>query len=90
MYNVHMKKYTVGLVRERLSEALDEAQRGEPVLIQRDQVTYRLSVEPAAVSRRRVPAPKIDLLDPALADGQWTWSWSGGSLRYRARGRKRR
>jgi antitoxin (DNA-binding transcriptional repressor) of toxin-antitoxin stability system len=85
-----MKKYTVGLVRERLSEALDEAQRGEPVLIQREHVTYRLSVEPEPVPRRRTPAPKIELLDPALADGQWTWSWSGGPLRYRAARRKKR
>ena len=90
VYNVHVKKYTVGLVRERLSEALDEAQRGEPVLIQRDQVTYRLSVEPEPARRLRNPALKIDLLDPDLADGQWTWSWSGGSLRYRARGRKQK
>jgi hypothetical protein len=33
VYNVHMKKYSVSLVRERLSDALDQADRGESVLI---------------------------------------------------------
>jgi antitoxin (DNA-binding transcriptional repressor) of toxin-antitoxin stability system len=87
MYNVHMKKYSVGMVRERLSEALDEAQRGEPVFIQRRGVEYRLSVEPP--KRRKKPArPKIELIDPAVAAGQWTWDWSGGELTFRARPRK--
>jgi len=84
-----MKKYTVGVVRQRLSEALDEAQRGEPVLIQRGSVTYRLSVDAPARARRATP-PKIDVLDPAVADGQWTWDWSGGQLRFRGRGRKKK
>lgn len=86
MYNVHMAKYTVGLVRERLSEALDEAQRGEPVIIQRRGVEYRLSVEPAKRAKKRA-APKIEILDPAVADGQWTWDASGGQARFRARRR---
>ena len=86
MYNVHVKKYSVGMVRERLSEALDEAQRGEPVVIRRRGVEYRLSVVP---KRRNKPArPKVELVDPAVADGQWTWDWSDGELAFRARPRK--
>jgi antitoxin (DNA-binding transcriptional repressor) of toxin-antitoxin stability system len=82
-----MKKYSVGMVRERLSEALDEAQRGEPVFIQRRGVEYRLSVEPP--KRRTKPTrPKIELIDPAVAGGQWTWDWSNGTLTFRARPRK--
>jgi hypothetical protein len=83
-----MKKYTVGLVRERLAEALDYAHSGEPVFIQRKGVTYRLSVEPATKKPRKASKPKLEILDPSVADGQWTWDWAGGQLTFR--GRKRR
>jgi len=83
-----MKKYTVALVRERLSEALDYAHSGEPVFIQRKGVTYRLSVEPTKRKARRPSKPQIEILDPSISEGQWTWDWSGGGLAFR--GRKRR
>ena len=86
VYNVHMKKYSVGMVRERLSEALDEAQKGEPVFIQRRGVSYRLSIEPARRSKKATK-PKVAIVDPAVADGQWTWGWADGQLRFRARRR---
>ena len=36
LYNVHeMKRYTVAQVRERLASALDEVERGVPVVIER-------------------------------------------------------
>ena len=82
-----MKKYTVGMVRERLSEALDEAQRGEPVVIQRRGVEYRLTVEPARPRRKKAAAPRIEIVDPAVAGGQWTWDWSDGQLEFRPRRR---
>ncbi len=88
VYNVHMKKYTVGMVRERLSEALDQAERGEPVLIVRGSVTYRLSVEQPSTSRKS-RSPRIEILDRAVEAGQWTWDWSDGQLQFRARTRKR-
>ena len=81
-----MAKYTVGLVRERLSEALDAAQRGEPVIIQRKGVEYRLSVEPARRRPKRA-TPRVEILDPAVAEGQWTWDASGGGARFTARRR---
>ncbi len=87
VYNVHMKKYTVGMVRERLSEALDEAQRGEPVVIQRQGVQYRLTVEPARPRRKKAAAPRIEIVDPAVAGGQWTWDWSDGQLEFQPRRR---
>ena len=42
MYNVRMKRYTVAQVRERLSEALDSAEAGKPVVIERRGVRFRL------------------------------------------------
>ena len=79
-----MKKYTVSMARERFAQALDEAQRGEPVFIQRDDVLYRLSVErPPAKRAKRTP--QIEVLDQAVAKGRWTWGWSPDKLKFKAR-----
>jgi antitoxin (DNA-binding transcriptional repressor) of toxin-antitoxin stability system len=84
MYNVHMKKYSVAMVRERLSEALDRAEQGKPVLIERRGVTYELAVrKPAA--RRKKATPQIEVVDTALTtSGEWTWDWKGSGLKFRA------
>jgi hypothetical protein len=88
-----MKKYTVAMVRERLSDALDSALGGEPVFIERKGITYRLSVEPVK-KPRKARKPTIEVLDPAVLEGQWTWDWVDGQLQFRARSesasRKRR
>jgi antitoxin (DNA-binding transcriptional repressor) of toxin-antitoxin stability system len=85
MYNVHMKRYSVALVRERLSEALDQAEQGKPVFIERRGVTYELVVRKLP-ARRKKSAPAIEILDPSLvATGEWTWEWKRGGLKFRAR-----
>ena len=81
-----MKRYTVSGVRERLSEALDEAEKGVPVIIERKGVRYRLAVEKPA-SPRKARQPHIDILDPAVANGQWTWDWTSSGLRFRGKRR---
>jgi antitoxin (DNA-binding transcriptional repressor) of toxin-antitoxin stability system len=85
MYNVHMKKYSVAMVRERLSEALDQAEQGKPVFIERRGITYELTVrKPAA--RRKKAAPHIEVLDRSLVrSGEWTWEWKGSGLKFRRR-----
>jgi antitoxin (DNA-binding transcriptional repressor) of toxin-antitoxin stability system len=84
-----MKTYKVGMVRERLSQALDEAEGGEPVFIERNGVIYRLSVEkPRKTARPR--RPYIEVMDPAVDAGQWTWDWSPGALRFRNSPKSRR
>lgn len=80
MYNVRMKKYGVGFVRERLAEALDYADKGVPVFIERRGVRYRLSVEPSRKAAPRPRKPYIEVLDPAIERGEWTWEWSPGTL----------
>ena len=85
MYNVRMKKYSVSMVRERLSEALDQAEQGKPVLIERRGVTYELTVRKAP-ARSGTRARQIEVLDPSLLkSGRWTWEWSGGELQFRTR-----
>jgi hypothetical protein len=79
-----MRKYSVSLVRERLSEALDGADRGEPVFIERRGVTYELTVRKAPKGRKRV-TPQIDILDRTIIDGNWTWEWEKGDLKLRTR-----
>jgi hypothetical protein len=82
-----MKMYTVATLRRRLADALDETERGVPVIIERRGVRYRLSVDTAR-PRRRVPQSIIEIVDPAVADGQWTWEWTTAGLRFHGRRRR--
>jgi len=84
LYNVHMRKYSVSMVRERLAEALDDADRGEPVFIERRGVTYELTVRKVP-SRRTKATRHIDILDRAIVEGNWTWEWDKGDLQLRTR-----
>ncbi|SRR5258705_13557082 len=84
LYNVHMRKYSVSVVRERLSEALDDADRGKPVLIERRGVTYELTVRKGR-SRRKKATRQIDVFDRTIVDGNWTWEWKKGDLQLRTR-----
>ena len=85
-----MKTYKVAIVRERLAEALDQAEQGVPVFIERKGVRYRLTVERPGRQPRSVRRPKIEMLDPAVAQGQWSWKIGTTGLRFRGRsaGRK--
>ena len=80
-----VKKYKVAMVRERFSQALDEAERGEPVFIERNGVTYRLSVERSAARKPKTRQPGIEILDPAVADGNWTWAPTNGQWQFTPR-----
>lgn len=75
------------MVRERFSEALDTALRGEHVFIERKGILYRLSVEPAKKPRKASKA-KLEILDRTLAGGEWSWDWSDAGLAFRPRKRK--
>ena len=79
-----MRRYTVAAVRQRLAEALDEADRGVPVTIERRGVRYRLAVE-HMTARRKDRRTRIEILDPAVARGQWTWESSPRGVKFRGR-----
>jgi antitoxin (DNA-binding transcriptional repressor) of toxin-antitoxin stability system len=79
-----MKRYTVAQVREQLATALDDAERGEPIIIERRGVRFLLAVE----TKKPRSAPRqsrIETLDPAVASGQWTWVWTAKGLRFKGR-----
>ena len=84
-----MKRYTSSQVRERLSDVLDAAERGEEVVIERRGARFFLRVEgsdrPAARRRGR---PAIEILDPAVAKGEWTWAWKPTGLAFTKRPRR--
>ena len=79
-----MKRYTVAQVRERLAEALDEADAGVPVVIERRGVRYRITADVGRPRAARRQA-RIDILDPAVAEGQWTWEWRAEGLAFTGR-----
>ncbi|MGH9242006.1 MAG: type II toxin-antitoxin system Phd/YefM family antitoxin [Vicinamibacterales bacterium] len=87
MYNVHemKKRYTVAQARERLASALDEAERGVPVIIERRGVRYRLSLVSEAKPRRGKRIARIEVVDPSIDAGEWSWNWSGRALTFRPR-----
>jgi antitoxin (DNA-binding transcriptional repressor) of toxin-antitoxin stability system len=81
------KRYTVAAVRERLAEALDEAEKGTPVIIERKGVRYRLTVEPGVRSRPAKRVPRITIVDPAVRRGDWTWDWAPDGFTFDGKGR---
>ena len=85
-----MKRYSVALVRERL--ALNEVDRGVPVIIERRGVRYRLTREPPQ-KRQTARKSVIEHADQDVAAGEWSWEWAPGGLQFAPRAkapRKRR
>lgn len=78
------KHYPVSVARERLADILDQAEGGSPVFIERRGVRYRLSVEPPPRRRKAAP-PRIEIVDPAVEQGDWTWDWTPDGLTFRGR-----
>jgi hypothetical protein len=83
-----MKRYSVAVVRERLSEALNEVDRGVPVIIERRGVRYRLTRE-RQQTRKTTRKPVIDQVDHDVAAGQWSWDWKPGGLQFARNARPR-
>jgi hypothetical protein len=81
------KRYTVAAVRERLAEALDEAEKGIPVIIERRGVRYRLTVEPSEPRARGHREPRITIVDPVVRRGDWTWDWTLEGLNFQGKPR---
>jgi len=84
-----MKRYTSAQARQRFADVLDEAERGEAVVIERRGVRFRLEAERSA-SRSFKGKQLIRPLDPAVARGEWTWEWEPGKLTFLSVGRRRR
>lgn len=84
-----MKRYSVAEVRQRLSDALDEADAGRVVVVERRGVRYRLVREPVP-QPRTPPSGSVEILDPAVETGQWTWAPRADGLEFRPTSRRKR
>jgi hypothetical protein len=81
-----MKHYSAAAARRQLADALDAAEAGVPVVIERRGVRFLLSREAAP----RVPASGpalVEILDPAVECGHWTWAATTRGLRFTPRTR---
>jgi hypothetical protein len=81
-----MKRYGVSHARRRLAEVLDEADQGHAPIIERNGVQYKVSLQTHHPRATRVQ-PAIEVVDPAVASGEWTWTWRSGGLSFRSRPR---
>lgn len=87
-----MKRYPASVARERMADVLDEVERSGAAMIERGGVQY-------VITRKRGPARRssgvkgtIQVLDPAVAAGEWHWDWSADGARFagarRTRGKR--
>jgi len=89
LYSV--KRYTAAKARQQFSLLLDAAERGEPVIVERRGVRFRIRAErQAALKGTPRRAPVIEFVDPAVAAGRWSWDWEPEGLRFGAAKRGRR
>ena len=85
-----MKQYTAATAKERFSLLLDAAERGEPVIIERRGVRFRVQTD-RQLSRMKTPrTPIIEIVDPAVAKGDWRWQWTPDGVRFDATKRESR
>lgn len=85
-----MKRYTMAQARQRFSEVLDAAERGQPVVVERRGVRFVVQAAPARRRRERRRKSLVAYVDPAVAAGEWTWNWSARGLRFAGRRRSSR
>jgi prevent-host-death family protein len=83
-----MKRFQAAAARKHFSQLLDAAERGEPVVIERRGVCFRVEPVPVPKKKRR-PKPIFQFVDPAVEAGQWTWAWGPKGLRFVSKLRRR-
>jgi hypothetical protein len=90
MYNVRVKRYSTAQARKHLADLLNAAEAGQRVMIERRGVRFLLQADTAR-SRGTGARPKmtIDIVDPAIAEGEWTWTWGRRGVRFASRRRAR-
>jgi prevent-host-death family protein len=76
-----MTRLSAAAARQRFSELLDAAERGEDVVIERRGVRFELVSRRPAQSRRRQRS-LIEWVDPTLESGQWSWELGSEGLAF--------
>jgi len=85
-----VKQYTTANAKQKLSILLDAAERGESVIIERRGVRFRVQREGHTSRKRTSGRPVIEIVDPAIAQGQWQWQWKANGLHFSKRQRENR
>ena len=85
-----MKPFTSATAKQRFSLLLDAAERGEPVIIERRGVRFRVQTDRQSSRKKPLRHPVIEIVDPAVANGEWQWQWSPNGLRFSKIKRERR
>jgi hypothetical protein len=88
MYNVRVRRYSAAQARQHLADLLNAAEAGQPVVIERRGVRFLLRADSAG-SRGKTARPRmtIEIVDPAIAEGEWTWTWGRRGVRFARRRR---
>jgi len=81
-----MLRFSATEARQNFSRVLNCAAGGQPVTIERRRLRFRVVLEPTARKLRPTPG-RLKILDPAVADGNWTWQPSRTGLVFRRRRR---
>jgi antitoxin (DNA-binding transcriptional repressor) of toxin-antitoxin stability system len=77
-----MSRFTATQARQNFSRVLDQAADGQPVTIARGKLRFRIVLE----GKRRPVAPAgsvIEILDSAVASGNWTWRSGKAGLSFK-------
>lgn len=85
-----MKRYTAAQARAQFSLLLDEAERGESVIIERRGVRFHVRTGRQAEVKPTTRAAILELVDPDVAAGHWTWDWDSEGVRFTPQVRGRR
>lgn len=85
-----MKRFSAASAKQRLSYLLDAAERGEPVIIERRGVSFRVQPERQVSLQKARRRPILEILDPSITKGDWEWKWARGELSFVAGKRARR
>jgi prevent-host-death family protein len=84
-----MKHLKVAEARARFGDILDEAEKGNAVVIERRGVLFRLQAESPAARPKVLAASPFAKLDADVMSGQWTWTAGARGLRFSSRRKKR-
>lgn len=90
MYNVQaMKHLKVAEARARFGDILDEAEKGNAVVIERRGILFRLVAESSSTRAAAPAASPFARIDEDVLSGQWTWAAAAKGVRFSSRRKKR-
>jgi hypothetical protein len=74
-----------------MADVLDEVERHGSAMIERGDVQYVITVKrrTARNGRKGKARSRIDIVDPAVAAGEWRWEWTPDGAQFKGPARRR-